>query len=138
MILHDTVSVVVEKKASSKAASGMKILLVKRADAPEANYWAVPGGHVEKKEGIQQCAQREAREEVGAVKVSRTPVYVFIHDVGIGHRHKAHVFYGKVAGRLRASSDAKELGFFTLNQMKRMNITHYTKQILNKLYSRYV
>jgi len=111
---------------------------VKRAYGPEINYWAVPGGHVDKGESIYKCAQREAREEVGRVKVSKKPVYIFVHDIEIGHQHKCHVFIGKVAGKLRAKSDAKKLGFFTLNQMKKMNITHYTKQLLNKLYSRVV
>ena len=127
MILHDTVSIVVEE--------GKKFLLIKRRCEPEINYWAVPGGHVDKGETHYHCAQREAREEVGNIKITtKKPVCVFVHDIGLGHRHKAHVFLGEVVGRLRASSDAKKLGFFTLNQMKNMNLTHYTKKILNKLY----
>ena len=127
MILHDTTSIVIEKDG--------KLLLVKRAHKPEINYWAVPGGHVDKGETFFQGAQREAKEEVGNVILTRKkPVYVFVHDAELGHRHRAHVFLGRVSGKIRASSDAKELGFFTLNQMKKMNITHYTKKIINKLY----
>ncbi len=129
MIQHDTVSMVIEKDG--------KFLLVKRADAPECGYWAVPGGHVEKGESHLRAAKRESREEVGGIEITtKKPVFVFVHDIKIGHRHKAHVFLGRVKGRVRAASDAKKLGWFTLNRMKRMNITHYTKKIINKLYSK--
>jgi 8-oxo-dGTP diphosphatase len=129
MILHNTASVLVEKDG--------KFLLVKRADGPELGYWAVPGGHVDKGETVYQAIVREVKEEVGKVKITKKkPVYIFIHDIELGHRHRAHVFPGKVSGRLRAGSDAKRLGFFTIKQMKRMNLTHYTKKIFNGLYSR--
>jgi len=42
MILHDTVSIVIEKDG--------KFLLIKRRNKPEKNYWAVPGGHVDEGE----------------------------------------------------------------------------------------
>lgn len=129
MIFHDTVSIVIEKDG--------KFLLIERGHRPEMNYWAVPGGHVDKGEMPYETAKREAKEEVGNIEITtKKPVYVFVHDIDLGHRHKAHVFLGKVSGRLKASSDAKKLGWFTLNQMKRMNLTHYTKKIFNKLYSR--
>jgi len=131
MILHDTASIVIEKDG--------KFLLMKRGHKPEMNYWAVPGGHVDKGETIYQAIAREAKEEVGKIKItSKKPVYIFIHDIELGHRHKAHIFLGRVSGKLRARSDAKRLGFFTTNQMKRMNVTHYTKKIFNKLYGRVV
>ncbi len=135
MILHDTAAIVIEKEASIRTKSFSKFLLIKRADKPEKGYWAVPGGHVDKGETPYEAAKREAKEEVGNIKIiSKKPVYIFMHDIDIGHRHKAHVFLGKVSGRLRASSDAKKLGWFTINQMKRMNLTHYTKKIFNRLY----
>jgi len=129
MILHNTSSVLVEK--------GGKFLLVKRADGPERGYWAVPGGHVDKGENAYQAIVREAKEEVGNVKITKKkPVYIFIHDIELGHRHRAHVFPGEVSGRLKAGSDAKRLGFFTIRQMKRMNLTHYTKKIFNGLFAK--
>ena len=86
MILHDTASIVVE--------SGDKILLVKRGVKPEKGYWAVPGGHVDEGETVYQAAQREAEEEAGKIKVTtKKPVYIFIHDAELGHRHRAHVLH---------------------------------------------
>lgn len=131
MILHNTTAVVVENKN--------KILLIKRRYKPEKGYWAVPGGHVDKGETAYQCAQREANEEVGDVKIiTKKPFFVFVHDAELGHRHKAHVFFGKVTGKIAAKSDAAAVKWFTLSQMNKMDITHYTKIIINKLYSKAV
>ena len=136
MILHNTSSIVIEKEASIRTKSFSKFLLIKRADKPEKGYWAVPGGHVEKGETQYEAAKREAKEEVGNIKIiMKKPAYIFVHDIDLGHRHKAHVFLGKVSGRIKAGTDAKKLGWFTLNQMKNMNLTHYTKKIFNRLFS---
>ncbi|MBS3053944.1 MAG: NUDIX domain-containing protein [Candidatus Aenigmarchaeota archaeon] len=110
-----------------------KILLVKRNFRPEKGYWAVPGGHVEPGETFRQAAQREAVEEVGGVTIEGRQLMSFIHDADIGHRHRAHIFMGKVTGKVVAGSDAAEARWFSLNRMKRMDITHYTKTILNRV-----
>ncbi len=138
MILHDTVSIIIEKKEQTGAKRRKivsKFLLIKRGNSPERNYWGVPGGHVDKGEKPLQAAVQECKEEVGDIGIiSKKPVYIFVHDAGLGHRHKAHVFLGKVKGMLKAGSDAKRLGWFSLTQMKRLNLTHYTKKIFNKLF----
>jgi len=126
MILHDTASAVIEKNG--------KFLLVKRANKPNKGYWAIPGGHVDEGESIYQAAMREMKEEVGDIKLDKKLALIFIHDVGIGHCHKCHVFLGKPAGKVRAGSDAAKIGWFTLEQMKKMNMTQYTVRIFNELY----
>ena len=129
MILHDTTAIVIKK--------GNKFLLIKRADKPERNYWAVPGGHVDKGETVYETAKREAKEEVGDIEITtKKPVYIFIHDIDIGHRHKAHVFLGRVKGKIKAKSDALAVKWFTLAQMKKLELTHYTKKVFNRLYSK--
>ena len=131
MILHDTAAVVIKH--------GNKFLLIKRRYKPEANYWGIAGGHVDKGETPYQAVKREAKEELGNIEIiTKKPVYTFVHDVEIGHKHKAHIFLGKVIGKLKAASDVKEFGWFTLDQMKSMNITHYAKKPLNKLYHKQV
>ena len=41
------------------------ILLVKRKIAPWKSYWDIPGGYCETNETLEQCAEREAMEEIG-------------------------------------------------------------------------
>ena len=48
------------------------LLLVKRKFDPDAGYWAIPGGHLDLGERIEDAAEREAYEETGfIVKVSK-------------------------------------------------------------------
>lgn len=48
------------------------LLLVKRKFDPDAGYWAIPGGHLDLGEKVEEAAEREAYEETGyIVKVSR-------------------------------------------------------------------
>ncbi|MFX1446769.1 MAG: NUDIX hydrolase [Promethearchaeota archaeon] len=48
------------------------LLLVKRKFDPDAGYWAIPGGHLDLGEKIENAAEREAYEETGfVVKVSK-------------------------------------------------------------------
>ena len=137
MIQHSTASIVIEKQRTDARRRLSKFLLIKRASPPERNYWAIPGGHVDEGETPLQAAAREGKEEAGGIEIiAKKPVYIFVHDVELGHRHKAHIFLGKVTGRTAAKSDAKKLGWFTLQQMKNMNLTHYTKKVFNKLYAK--
>jgi ADP-ribose pyrophosphatase YjhB (NUDIX family) len=130
MILHTTTAAIIEKDG--------KVLLIKRANPPMRGYWAIPGGHVDAGESIWQAVNREMKEEIGNVKIEKKPVMDFIHDVKIGHRHHCYVFVGKPKGKIRAGSDAERLGWFTLGQMRRMNLTHYTIKALNHFYRKRV
>ncbi len=48
------------------------LLLVKRKYDPDAGYWAIPGGHLDLGERVENAAEREAYEETGfIVKVSK-------------------------------------------------------------------
>ena len=47
------------------------LLLVRRKYDPDAGYWAIPGGHLDLSEKVEDAAEREAYEETGfIVKVS--------------------------------------------------------------------
>jgi ADP-ribose pyrophosphatase YjhB (NUDIX family) len=47
--------------------SGHKVLWVKRAKAPNAGLWGMPGGYVELGETVEEAASRELLEETGVV-----------------------------------------------------------------------
>jgi len=126
MIQHDTVSLVIEKDG--------KFLLGRRLNRPERGFWCAPGGHIEEGETPLEAAKREAAEEIGEVELEPKPLFDFVHDVSIGHRHHAYVFRGKPCGKLKASSDIGEIGWFTLAEVAKLDVTHYTNMIFNRLF----
>jgi 8-oxo-dGTP diphosphatase len=116
-----------------------KILLVKRGGRTFHGYWSIPGGHAEKGETPEQTAQREANEEIGEVKIQGNPFMVFLHkwpadhSIKEPHQHKCHAFFGKVSGKLRAGDDAVELGWFTVEEAKKLKIVKYIRTVLDRL-----
>lgn len=131
MKIHNTAAILVERDG--------KILLVKRLNKTFQGWWCVPGGHAESGETPRQIARREAREEVGDVKVDAKPFMVFLHEwppdhqIREPHQHRCHAFRGRVAGKLNAGSDAGEIGWFTLEEAKKLKLTNYTERILRGL-----
>jgi len=98
--------------------------LIKRKYPPYKNYWAIPGGHVDKEdylfskdfeEVLRIAAVREAKEEVvdGEVEIIKK---IGVYDKpGRDPRgnYISHAYLTRViSGGLRASSDAKEVRLF--------------------------
>ena len=123
---HDTCSLVIERNG--------KFLLIKRLNEPGRGLWSVPGGHREEGETIRECAEREGREEVGPVDVEEKPFLVFTHNVGVAHRHHAHMFRAQVRGTPQAGDDAGEARWFSLEEMAKENkMTVFAAQIFNAM-----
>jgi 8-oxo-dGTP diphosphatase len=57
-----------------------KILLGKRKGSHREGFWAVPGGHLEFNETIEDCAKREAMEETG-LTVTNIRKDTFTNDI---------------------------------------------------------
>jgi ADP-ribose pyrophosphatase YjhB (NUDIX family) len=90
-----------------------RILLMRRAIEPRYGAWTYPGGFLEIDETVEECAAREAQEEVG--------VQVRLGDiVGLYSRPAPHspgivsiVYGGRVIrGRLRLGQEALEARWF--------------------------
>ncbi|MFQ5648193.1 MAG: NUDIX domain-containing protein [Candidatus Aenigmatarchaeota archaeon] len=127
MIKQDTAAILVEKDG--------RFLLIRRAVPPRQGFWELPAGHVDEGEAVAQAAQREAQEEVGEVEVEKEPFHILDPEhIRVGHQHRCHYFRGKVVGEVRAGSDAAEIGWFTLEEMKKMDISYFTLLIFNKLF----
>ncbi|MBI5061413.1 MAG: NUDIX hydrolase [Candidatus Aenigmarchaeota archaeon] len=129
MIIHKTAAAIIEKNG--------KFLLIQRKNIPEQGYWALPGGHVDEGETIYEAACREMKEEVGYIELEKKPLFSFVHDVRIGHRHECYVFRGAPSGKIKASSDASAIKWMSLKELnnnENINFAHFTALIFNKLY----
>lgn len=56
---------------------GLSLLLIRRAEHPFMNCWALPGGFVKREETLEACAVRELKEETNLDAVSLIPVGSF-------------------------------------------------------------
>lgn len=104
------VAVLVEEKG--------KVLLVRRAMAPERGRWTLPAGFLDAGEDPIQAAERECLEEIGLnVKVSN------LLDVIYGQEHPrgAHILIvyraNIISGTLSPGDDVDRAAFFSPNAL---------------------
>ena len=100
-----------------------RVLLVRRANPPDAGRWGFPGGKIETGETIEQAAIRELYEETeirGEALQTFTAVDVFDHDEhGALRRHfvLVAVLCRWCSGEPMAGDDALEAEWFDLEEL---------------------
>ena len=101
----------------------VNIILIKRSDNSEAypNCWALPGGFIEKGESLEQCAERELKEETGLIATTLLPIGVFSKPNRDPREQViSNAFLSIFAStpeqplHMKASDDAKEIGLFKI------------------------
>jgi 8-oxo-dGTP diphosphatase len=88
-----------------------EIVLVKRGIEPFKGHWAIPGGHVESGETVEQAAVREIKEETG-LNVRLDGIAGVYSDPNRDPRgHTASVVYHAVptGGIMAAETDAEDV-----------------------------
>ncbi len=112
----------------------LKVLLIRRLSEPFKNGWALPGGFVEIDEDLEQAALRELREETGITGVYLEQLFTFGKpDRDPRERVITVSYYSLVPiDRLSvgAASDARELGWFNIDQLPELAFDH--KKIISK------
>ena len=107
-----------------------KILLIRRLAYPFIGKLALPGGHVEHKETVEDATVRETKEETG-LNIRLLDILGVYSDPkrDIRERHRmATVFVAKIkSGKLKSGSDAKEVNFYDIKKLKKksMAFDHY-------------
>ena len=122
-------------------SAGEKVLLTRRTDNGQ---WCLPGGAMDPGESASECCAREVLEETGlVVSVGRLiGVYSTPHRITEytdGNRKQALdlVFEAvRISGDLSVSDETTELGYFSPEQMKSMDVMELFHERVDDAFAR--
>ena len=102
-----------------------KIVLIKRENPPYKDQYALPGGFVEVGETVEEAVVREAKEETGLEIEIQKLLGVYSEPKRDPRGHTVSVcFLAKGSGNLKAGSDAKDTGLFSINEIPGLAFDH--------------
>lgn len=108
-----------------------KIVLIKRKYPPRG--WALPGGFVEKGESLEKAVKREVKEETSLDLNELRQFQSYSEPQRDPRFHTVSVVFIAIGlGTIKASSDAKEIKLFSIDNIPGMVFDH------NKILEDYV
>ena len=116
----------------------LQLLLIKRREAPHRGKWALPGGFLQIKETLDECAARELEEETGVSSVYLEQLYTFgevkrdPRERVISVAYFALIPSDKV--EIRPSTDADAVGWFDMKDLPNLAFDH--SEIVKTAYER--
>ena len=123
-----TIDVILTEQSNSN-----RILLIKRKNDPLKDYFALPGGFVDKGERVEDAARREAEEEL-SVKVKPIDILGVYSDPNRDPRGRimSIAFISKItSGELKASDDAADLQWVEMSSLENIKLAFDHFKILS-------
>ena len=117
-----------------------QVLLIRRGNPPLYGDWSLPGGRVKEGEDLKKALRREVREECSIdIKVGDLITEFEYIERDEEERVKYHyvVFDFKaryVSGKLVRASDALEVRWVPLEQLKEFDLTDKVREVIEKGY----
>ena len=119
------------------------LLIVKRKFDPDAGYWAIPGGHLDLGEKVEDAAEREAYEETGFI-VKVTKLAGIIDKIMLDSEGKVEYHYvlinyfveqieGDRYQEPVPNSDALDARFVLFDELKEYTLTESLIELLKRL-----
>lgn len=97
--------------------SNNKILLIKRLVAPYKGFWALPGGHVDFGETVEDAVKREVKEETSLTVKSLKLFGVYSSPKRHPKQAVAVSYIVDTKGNAKAGDDAEKLDFIPLDNL---------------------
>jgi 8-oxo-dGTP diphosphatase len=108
--------------------NALKVLLIRRGNAPFAGQWALPGGFVEPDESLDDAARRELAEETGVHDVYLEQLYTFGEPDRDPRGRVVSVAYYALLRMdrqpLRADSDARHAAWVPITEAQPLAFDH--------------
>lgn len=117
-----TVDIVLIKNTNPK-----QLLLIKRKNEPFKDCWALPGGFVDENEDLEIAAKRELEEETQVKITELIQIGAYGKPFRDPRSHVVSIAYFGMANEstvAKASDDAKEVKWFTINNLPELAFDH--------------
>ena len=114
---------------------GNKILLIKRKCEPEKGKWALPGGHINWDETLENAVIREVNEETNLKVINSCLVAIYSSHNRHPEQMLAAVYVTEVAGSPLAGSDAADIGYFHAESLPE-NLAFDHREIIKDYYAK--
>lgn len=110
----------------------VSVLLVKRGRPPRKGGWSLPGGRVERGEGLADALRREMAEETG-LDVRVGPLVAVVEIIDEAHHYVVLDYLcARAGGALRPGDDAAEAAFVPVNAISALGVTGAVRDVVAK------
>jgi ADP-ribose pyrophosphatase YjhB (NUDIX family) len=116
------------------------VLLIQRGSAPALGKWSIPGGAVHLGESLEDAIMREVQEEtrltVRPKRVGKVVDRIFRDEGGRVQYHFVIVDYlcEVLDGEPQPGSDAAAVGYFKVADLKGLDMTEGTAEVIQEVY----